>query len=60
MVEKVLRNKEWVSSKNHLYRIVPKKVMQQTLGRILEYLEISNKIAFKKNGSIVWIFRPKP
>jgi hypothetical protein len=56
MVEKVLKNHEFVNSKNHLYRILPNKVMQQTLSRILEYLEESNKIIFNKDGSIVWFF----
>jgi hypothetical protein len=56
MVERTLKNKIFVDSKNHLYHLLPNKVMQQTLSKILVYLEESNKIDFNKDGSIVWIF----
>jgi len=32
-------------------------VMYPTITAILDYLEESNKIAYKKDGSIVWIFK---
>ncbi len=31
--------------------------MYPTITAILDYLEESNKIAYKKDGSIVWIFK---
>jgi len=31
--------------------------MFQTISVILDYLEESDKIAYKKNVSIIWIFR---
>jgi hypothetical protein len=31
--------------------------MYPTITTILDYLEESNKIVFKKDGSIVWIFK---
>ena len=56
MVERVLRSKRFVNSRNHLYFLLPKKVMQQTLSVILGYLEESNKIIFEEDGSIAWTF----
>jgi hypothetical protein len=56
IVEETLKEKKFLSSKNQLYQALGRRVMQQTLSRILDYLEESNKIRYKKNSSISWIF----
>ena len=55
MVERFLEKQKELVSKNYLLEHLPKKVMRQTLNIILEYLELSGKIAIKKKG-IEWIF----
>jgi len=55
MVERTLRNmKESVFSIAQLKRKLPKQVNHNTLKVILEYLELSNKIAVSIKG-ITWI-----
>jgi hypothetical protein len=56
MVEKTLHKEKSFSSKNQLWRKLPKQVQYPTFVKILDYLEESNKITYDKNGSIVWIF----
>jgi hypothetical protein len=55
MVEETLKKKKFLSSKNQLYQVLGKRVMQQTLSKILVYLEESNKITYN-NRSITWVF----
>jgi len=55
MVEDALKGLDYYPTKNQLWRALPKMVMWQTFGIILEYLEQSNKIIIDK-GRIVWIF----
>jgi len=56
MVEKmILEMKEW-SSKNRLWRSLPRQVQYPTFNKVLEYLANSNKIVFDKKGKIYWIF----
>ena len=60
MVEELIsKNKEY-SSKNRLWRSLPKQVQYPTLLTILNYLEKSNKIMYDKKGSIIWIFADNP
>lgn len=56
MVEKVMRKEKTFSSKNQLWRKLPKQVQYPTFKKILGYLESSNKIMYDKDGAIVWIF----
>ena len=56
MVEKVMRKEKAFSSKNQLWRKLPKQVQYPTFKKILNYLESSNKIMYDKDGAIVWIF----
>jgi hypothetical protein len=51
-----LKKRQFVKSRNQLFRELPKQVMHQTLAKTLDYLEESNKIIFNTDGSIVWIF----
>jgi hypothetical protein len=51
MVEDLLKKKKFLSSKNQLYQALNRRVMQQTLSKILLYLEESNKITYNnKDG----------
>ena len=56
MVERTIKKKRYVSSRNQLFLKLPKQVMFQTLSTILQYLEESNKVTLNKDGSILWIF----
>ncbi|MBS3052061.1 MAG: hypothetical protein J4428_01665 [Candidatus Aenigmarchaeota archaeon] len=55
MVESKIKNLESYPTKTQLWRNLPKKVMFQTLGLILKYLQESNKIYITKEGLIMWI-----
>jgi hypothetical protein len=56
MVEKAIKGDKVFSSKNQLWRSLPKAMQYPTLLTILDYLERSNKIIIEKDGSIVWTF----
>lgn len=56
MVEDLVSDKKEFSSKNRLWRALPKQVQYKTLITILNYLEKSNKIMYDKKGAILWIF----
>jgi hypothetical protein len=56
MVEEMMKKRQFVNSRNQLFRELPKQVMSQTLNKILNYLEDSNKIILNNDGSIAWIF----
>ena len=60
MVEDIISGKKEFSSKNRLWRILPKQVQYKTFTTILNYLEKSNKIMYDKKGSILWIFADNP
>ena len=60
MVEETISDKKEFSSKNRLWRALPKQVQYPTLLTILNYLEKSNKIMYDKKGSILWIFADNP
>jgi len=57
MVEDRLKKKKCFRNKYHLFQNLRGKVMYPTITVILDYLEESSKIGFKKDGSIAWIFR---
>lgn len=60
MVEEIISDKKEFSSKNKLWRALPKQVQYPTLLTILNYLEKSNKIMYDKEGTILWIFEDNP
>ncbi|MEW5839968.1 MAG: hypothetical protein AB1753_03100 [Thermoproteota archaeon] len=61
MVEQVIRSKDRVfTSKNQLWRSLPKQVQYPTFLTILDYLESSNKIIYEKDSTIVWTFVDTP
>jgi hypothetical protein len=59
MVEETLKNSGEYPSKRQLWMQLPKKMMYQTFNLILDYLEDSGKIAFDKDGTILWTHNPK-
>ena len=60
MVEDIISDKKEFSSKNRLWRNLPKQVQYKTFTTILDYLEKSNKIMYDKKGAILWIFADNP
>ncbi len=60
MVEELISDKKEFSSKNRLWRSLPKQVQYKTFTTILDYLERSNKIMYDKKGAILWIFADNP
>ena len=58
MVENTLKNAGEVMKVSELKRLLPKKVMHQTLLKILNYLYMSGKILISTKG-VVWIYTPK-
>lgn len=60
MVEDMISKQKEFSSKNRLWRSLPKQVQYKTFTTILDYLEKSNKIMYDKKGAILWIFVDNP
>lgn len=58
MVEDTLKDTGEVVKVSELKRLLPKKVMHQTLLKILDYLHMSGKILISTKG-VVWIYTPK-
>lgn len=60
MVEKTIKESEDLLGKTELWESLPRKIMYPTFKKIMEYLEVSNKIMYDKNGKIVWISADAP
>ncbi|MEX1054038.1 MAG: hypothetical protein WEC35_06520 [Nitrosopumilaceae archaeon] len=60
MVEHMLSKMSEYSSKNRLWRALPKQVQYPTFKAVLDYLEKSNKIMYDRDGTIIWIFVDNP
>ena len=60
MVEQMLSKMSEYSSKNKLWRALPRQVQYPTFKAVLDYLEGSNKIMYDKDGTIIWIFADNP
>ncbi len=60
MVEQTLSKMSEYSSKNKLWRELPRQVQYPTFKAVLDYLEESNKIMYDKDGTIIWIFMDNP
>ena len=58
MVEHTLQDAKEVIKIAELKRRLPRKVMHQTLMRILDYLQESGKILITTKG-VVWTYTPK-
>jgi len=59
MVEKVIDENSGEYKKTELFRKLPKKVMWQTFQIIMEYLESIHKIAYDREGYVVYIWNPE-
>ncbi len=61
MVEAAIKEAKEYPSKYKLWRSLPKSMQYQTLEKVLNYLEASNKIMIDdKDGAIIWIFADNP
>ena len=58
MVERTLQDAKEVIKVAELKRRLPRKVMHQTLMRILDYLQESGKILITTKG-VVWTYTPR-
>lgn len=58
MVEHTLQNAKQIIKISELKRRLPRKVMHQTLMRILDYLQESGKILITTKG-VVWTYTPR-
>lgn len=56
LVERAVKNYRRFYSRDQLWRSLPKDVQYPTFVKILDYLEESNKITYKKDGTIIWTF----
>lgn len=59
MVEKFIDENSGEYTKTQLFNKLPKKVMWQTFQVIMEYLESIHKIAYDKEGYVVYIWNPE-
>lgn len=59
MVENFINKNSGELKKTELWKSLPKKVMWQTFQVIMEYLESTFKIAYDKEGYIVYIWNPE-
>ena len=60
MVEQALSKESQYTSKNRLWRMLPRQVQYPTFKAVLDYLEESNKIMYDKDGTIIWTFVENP
>jgi hypothetical protein len=59
MVENAIKESGTYPTRKELWRSLPRQVQYQTLERILNYLEASNKIIFNSR-KIIWVFPDSP
>ena len=59
MVEKFIDENSGEYKKTELFKKLPRKVMWQTFQIIMEYLESIHKIAYDKEGYVVYIWNPE-
>jgi len=58
MVEKTIKEHSGSFKKTELFNKLPRKVMWQTFQVVMEYLESIAKIAYDKEGYVVYIWNP--
>ena len=58
MVEKFIDKHSGAFKKTELFKKLPRKVMWQTFQVIMDYLESIAKIAYDKEGYVVYIWNP--
>ena len=57
MVEEAIQHMNY-PKKTELWKALPKKMMYQTFGLIIDYLEQSGKHLIDKDGRIIWTWNP--
>ena len=60
MIEQTLAKMLEYSSKNKLWRSLPKQVQYPTFRAVLDYLAESKKIIYDTDGTIIWTFVDNP
>ncbi len=60
MVEKLIYENKEFSTKDHLYKKLPKGMQYSMFNFILELLEKEDKIMFDKDGSFFWTGQAGP
>ena len=58
MVEKTIEKHSGTFKKTELFNNLPRKVMWQTFQVIMDYLESIHKIAYDREGMVVYIWNP--
>ena len=59
MVEETIKKMRHYPTRMELWKALPKKVMYQTFGMIIDYLLSIGKIMIDKDNRIVWIWNPE-
>jgi len=59
MVEETIRRLGYYPTRMELWKTLPKKVMYQTFGMIVDYLVSLGKIIIGKDKRIVWVWNPE-
>jgi hypothetical protein len=59
MVERFIDDNSGEYKKTELFNKLPKKVMWQTFQVIMEYLETAVRIAYDRDGYVVYIWNPE-
>ena len=58
-VEKFIKDNSGEYKKTELFNNLPKKVMWQTFQVVMEYLENSLRVAYDREGYVVYIWNPE-
>ena len=59
MIERTIEEYSGEFNRTEIWKKLPRKVMWQTYLIVLDYLESINKIAFDRDGIVVYIWNPK-
>ena len=59
MIERTIDEFSGEFNRTELWKKLPKKVMWQTYLVVLDYLQSVNKIAFDRDGILVYLWNPK-
>ena len=59
MIEKFIDDNSGAYKKTELFNKLPKKVMWQTFQVVMEYLENSLRVAYDREGYVVYIWNPE-
>ena len=59
MVERFIEEESGAYTKTQIFKNLPRKVMWPTFQVIMAYLESINKIAYDKDGYVVYIWSPE-